>query len=102
MAEKGAKLQGIGRSRGGQTTKIHVLTDGCGKAVAFLLTPGNIADISVAPQLLASFSPARRLLADKGYHANSLHSLGCETVIPQNATGNASFRMTRSPIATEI
>ncbi len=54
--------------------------------MAFLLTPGNIADISAAPQLLASFPPARRLLADKGYDANSLrnklHSLGCEAVIP--------------------
>ena len=39
--KRGAKVQGIGRSRGGPTTKIHALTDGCGRAVALLLTPGT-------------------------------------------------------------
>ena len=52
--KKGAKVQGIGRSRGGPTTKIHALTDGCGRAVALLLTPGNCADIFAAPSLLLS------------------------------------------------
>jgi transposase len=54
--------------------------------VAFLLTPGNIADISAAPELLAGSPPAKRLLADKGYDANSLrnslNSQGTEPVIP--------------------
>ena len=72
--KRGAKVQGIGRSRGGPTTKIHALTDGCGRAVALLLTPGNCADISAAPSLLAARSAPRRLIADKGYDANSLRS----------------------------
>ena len=54
--------------------------------MAFLLTPGNIADISAAPELLTSVSPARRLLGDKGYDANSLRDTlmtqGTEAVIP--------------------
>ena len=70
----GAKVQGIGRSRGGPTTKIHALTDGCGRAVALLLTPGNRADISAAPSLLAARSAPKRLIADKGYDANSLRN----------------------------
>ena len=72
--KRGAKVQGIGRSRGGPTTKIHALTDGCGRAVALLLTPGNCADISAAPSLLAARSAPKRLIADKGYDANSLRS----------------------------
>jgi hypothetical protein len=55
--------------------------------VAFFLTPGNIADISAAPDLLAIRSAAERLLApshglqenhcramNKGYDANSLRN----------------------------
>ncbi len=43
---------------------MHALTDGCGRAVALRLTPGNIADISAAPGLLAAMPPARRLIAE--------------------------------------
>ena len=54
--------------------------------MSFLLTPGNVADISAAPELLASHPPSRRLLADRGYDANSLRvalaRAGCEAVIP--------------------
>jgi hypothetical protein len=44
-----AFVHAIGRSRGGRTTKIHAVSDGRGRPVAFLLTPGHIADISAAP-----------------------------------------------------
>jgi transposase len=88
--KRGAQVQGIGRSRGGPTTKIHALTDGCGRAVALLLTPGNSADISAAPSLLATRSAPRRLIADKGYDANSLRSSlraqQTEAVIPSTAS----------------
>ena len=47
--------------------------------MALLLTPGNIADISAAPGLLAAMPPARRLIADKEYDANSLRgTLGAQ------------------------
>ena len=82
----GAKAQAIGRSRGGPTTKIHALTDACGRIAAVILTPGNIADISAAPALLATMPAPRRLIADRGYDANSLRGAlaraGCEAVIP--------------------
>ena len=70
--QRGAKNQAIGPSRGGQTTKIHVLTDVIGRPFAFMLTGGNAADSPVAPHLLAGLKGARYLLADKGYDANSL------------------------------
>jgi len=58
--------------------------------VALLLTPGNIADISAAPGLLAAMPPAQRLIADKGYDANSLRGTlgaqGTEAVIPSTAS----------------
>jgi transposase len=38
----------LGRSRGGLTTKIHVLIDAQGRALCFLLTPGQAADCTRA------------------------------------------------------
>lgn len=48
------------------------MTDSCGRAVAFTLSPGNHADITEAPALLDKCPAPIRLLADKGYDANSL------------------------------
>lgn len=88
--KRGAKAQAIGRSRGGPTTKIHALTDASGRATALLLTPGNVADISAADRLLAASPAPLRLIADKGYDANSLRArLGAqrtEAVIPSTAS----------------
>ena len=51
-----------------------------------LLTPGNVADITVAPTLIAAAGLIERLVADKGYDADSLRRLltaqGTEAVIP--------------------
>lgn len=70
--KRGAKNQAIGSSRGGQTTKVHALTDIIGRPFVFMLTGGNVADSTVAPLLLAGLKGARYLLADKCYDANSL------------------------------
>ena len=43
-----------------------------GRAVAFTLSPGNCDDISVPPALPDKIPAPARLLADKGYDANSL------------------------------
>ncbi len=55
-----------------------------------LLTPGNIADISAAPSVLDAAGPLTRLIADKGYDANSLRQsladAGAEAVIPSTAS----------------
>ena len=40
--------QNIGKSKGGKTTKIHVAVDKAGRPIKFLLSAGNINDISVA------------------------------------------------------
>ncbi|TPF74186.1 transposase [Brucella gallinifaecis] len=44
------------------------------RPVAITLTPGNIADISIAIPLLGTVAPPRRMLADKAYDADSLRN----------------------------
>ncbi|MFJ4444513.1 IS5 family transposase [Pseudomonas sp. NPDC089422] len=73
----------LGRSRGGLTTKIHMLFDANGTPLRFLLSGGQASDISYAQPLLDEVSipssqrgrPRKRckwLLADKGYDAEAL------------------------------
>ncbi|MDX6748607.1 IS5 family transposase [Geminicoccaceae bacterium 1502E] len=84
--KRGAKKQAIGVSRGGRTTKIHLATDLLGRPLALILTPGNIADIRVAGELLAAAGPATRIIADRSYDADALRQeiveRGSEPVIP--------------------
>jgi Transposase DDE domain len=42
----------IGRSRGGLTTKTHLVADGKGRALAFVLTGGQVADTTMLPDTL--------------------------------------------------
>jgi transposase len=48
------------------------LADDRGRPVAFALTPGNVADITMAAPLLGAVARPKRLLADKAYDADSL------------------------------
>ena len=70
-----------------------------GKPIAFVLTPGNIADISVAAALLDDIVPPKRLLADKAYDADHLRkpleALGTEIVIPSNGTRRTPYPLNR-------
>jgi transposase len=88
--QRGAAAQAIGRSRGGRTTKIHAICDGVGRLRAFRLSPGNIADITVALALLDIAPVGQTFLADKGYDAtpfrNRVADRGARVVIPNNAT----------------
>ena len=43
----------IGKSRGGNTTKIHALVDALGNPVKIILTAGQVHDVKVAPELIA-------------------------------------------------
>ncbi|WP_367617087.1 transposase, partial [Teichococcus vastitatis] len=87
---RGEWTQAVGRSRGGHTSKIHCLADDRGRRVAFALTPGNIADISMALPLLGAVTAPRRLIADKAYDAESLRrwlrARRIKAVIPSTAT----------------
>lgn len=59
--KKGDAIQAVGRSRVGRTSKIHALADDLGRPVAFTLTPGNLADISVAKDLLDTLQAGQKL-----------------------------------------
>lgn len=53
---------------------IHLATDLVGRPIAVCLTPGNTADIHVAPTLVAAAGRCKRLIADRGYDADALRS----------------------------
>jgi hypothetical protein len=56
----------LGRSRGGLTTKIHLLADELGLPLGFVLTGGQTHDCTQALTLLSERVP-EAVLADKGY-----------------------------------
>ena len=68
------RTQAIGRSRGGRTTKIHALTDGECRPIAFLLTGGQVADCTAGNVLLEQMPAAPILLGDKGYDSDAIRS----------------------------
>jgi putative transposase len=61
----------LGRSRGGLTTKIHLATDECGRAVRIIIGPGQESDYRKAAELIAGIK-AEALIADKGYDADRI------------------------------
>lgn len=87
----------IGRSRGGLTTKNHLVCDGMGRALAFVLTPGQAADTSMLIDTLSEIRVAGRIgrprsrpdwvLADKGYPSKAnrawLRERDIATTIPE-------------------
>ncbi|WP_422386677.1 IS5 family transposase [Agromyces atrinae] len=69
---------GIGRSRGGLTTKLHLVCDGRGRPLSMMITAGNINDTTMMSAVLENIRVPRdgkgrprtrpdRVLADKGY-----------------------------------
>lgn len=89
---------GIGRSRGGLSTKAHALVDGKGRLLTLIIGPGHAGDSPVLPLLLNELSVARRgrgrpritpdaLRADRAYcsrgHRALLRSRGIKVVIPE-------------------
>jgi transposase len=88
---------GLGRSRGGLSTKIHSAVDGHGRPLAILLTPGQAGDAPMMLPVLAAIRVSRprgrprtrpdRVLADKAYSSrairNHLRSRGITAVIPE-------------------
>ena len=79
--------EALGRSRGGFGTKACVITDAIGRAVAFVLAPGQDHELPHAIPLLNKLPGVPRwVVADRGYssHAFREHiwNLGARPVIP--------------------
>ena len=83
--KRGQSNQALGRSRGGFSTKIHIVVDGLGNPLRFLLTGGQCHDITQVCDLIDGFAPDY-LIADRGYDADAflefLANQGTEAVIP--------------------
>jgi transposase len=75
----------LGRSRGGVSTKLHVLVEAFGRPVCLKLSAGQEADCQWAIPLVTDFEFGT-LLGDKGYDTQELRSLlkdrGADACIP--------------------
>ena len=82
---KGAQGEAVGRSRGGLSARIHLVTDAKGQSVRFSLTGRQEADAPQAIPLLTGIE-TQGVIADKGYESNGIvafiHGQGAEAVIP--------------------
>jgi transposase len=84
--KKAGEDQAIGRSKGGPSTKIHVLVDALGNPLKIMLTAGQVHDLAGADTLVPGME-AEALLADKAYDADKrviepLEAAGKTAVIP--------------------
>ena len=73
--KRGACSQAIGVSRGGRNTKVHAITDGQGRPLSFLLTPGQAADCKAGERLLADLPPRCIVHADRAYDSNRIRDI---------------------------
>lgn len=79
--------QAIGKSRGGNSTKIHLAVDSGGFPVHFELSGGQAHDVSYGEPLILSSPEAEIVVADKGYDSQALRdfikSCNAQYVIPR-------------------
>jgi transposase len=90
-----ASGEAIGKSRGGNTTKIHLAVDSYGLPVHFELSGGQVHDVAYAEQLVVGAPAAEYTVGDKGYDSEKLReklrARGSVPVIPRrknNTLGN--------------
>jgi len=90
--------QGIGLSRGGNTSKIHLAVDSYGLPIEFIITGGDVHDSKVANELIELLPQGDFIVADKGYDSeairNKIRERNSSPVIPrkQNSkVGNADI-----------
>ena len=83
----GQESQAIGKSRAGNTTKIHRVVDSYGLPVEFEITGGEVNDCSAAPDLIARLADAKVIVADKGYDSEHIREQitkkGARVVMPR-------------------
>ena len=72
---KHGETEGLGRSRGGLTTKIHVVVDAKGLPLRLAIAPGHQHDSLGANDMLSDMPQGGVLLADKAYDSDAIRSL---------------------------
>lgn len=73
------EIQGLGRSKGGFTSKIHAKVDALGNILKIILTPGQRNDVTQATYLLENVENSY-VIADKGYDSSAVR----DQIIQQN------------------
>ena len=80
-----ASNEALGRSRGGFSSKLHIIVDALGNPLRFRLTVGQRSDITQAETLLDSYDPDA-VVADKAYDSDLfieyIETLDADAVIP--------------------
>jgi transposase len=70
------------------STKSHAVVDALGNPLRWILTGGEVADITQAHKLIAGLQP-QVVVGDKGYDADALvaliHAVGAKAVIPPHS-----------------
>ena len=90
--KRGDQNQALGRSRGGLTTKIHMLADALGRPLRFILTGGQVHDIITAPALLEGLEGGA-VIADKAYDSNALRQMIADTGMPPSSPRTRSRKI---------
>ena len=87
--------QAIGKSRGGNSTKIHMAVDSYGLPIHFEITGGEVNDSVMAEALVEKLPKADYIVADKGYDSEAIREkirqTGAVPMIPRrsnNKQGN--------------
>lgn len=86
------EVEGLGRSSGGFSSKIHAKVDALGNLLKILITPGQRNDVTQAKTLLEGTKDAN-VIADKGYDSadvrNQIEDQNCVPVIPSRSNSLA-------------
>jgi transposase len=90
--KRGTKDQPLGRSRGGLTTKIHILADPIGRPLRLIVTVGQVGDITQVPVLLDG-QAGDAVLADKTLDSNALRALIADMQAEAVITSNRSRKV---------
>ncbi len=94
--KRGTCTQALGRSRGGFSTKIHLIAAAHGNPVDFLVSPGQTHESRIAIGLLIGVDTGY-VLGDRAYYSSPIREaiaeMGAETVIPPHPrqTNPASY-----------
>lgn len=96
----GYAANAIGRTRGGNNTKVHALVDISGRVVRVLLGAGHRHDSQMAKALTEGMRCGQTLVADKAYDSTALRRHWEDRGIKVCAPARARRNITRATIAS--
>ena len=86
--------ESIGKSRGGNSTKIHLAVDSGGLPIYFELSEGQKHDITQTPSLIEHLKQVETVIPDKGYYSDVFREFitnkGGKSAIPKRSYKNTT------------